>query len=44
MKKSTFRVLICEAPNQIIELFARKSRNLTLRQRTGILNRIGGAA
>ncbi len=44
MKKSTFRVLVCEAPNQIIELFARKSLNLTLRQRTRILNRVGGAA
>ncbi|SPP32648.1 hypothetical protein ARAF_3015 [Arsenophonus endosymbiont of Aleurodicus floccissimus] len=43
MKKSTFRVLVCEAPNQIIELFARTSRNLTLRQRARILNRVGGA-
>ncbi|HGJ5857332.1 hypothetical protein [Arsenophonus nasoniae] len=43
MKKSTFLVLICEAPNQIIGLFARKSRNLTLRQRVRILNRVGGA-
>lgn len=44
MKKSTFRVLICEAPHQIIELFARTSRNLTIRQRTKILQRVGGAA
>ncbi|HGJ5866398.1 MAG TPA: hypothetical protein ACHBZ9_02285 [Arsenophonus nasoniae] len=44
MRNSTFRVLVCEAPNQIIELFARTSRNLILRQRTRILNRVGGAA
>ncbi|HGJ5882309.1 hypothetical protein [Arsenophonus sp.] len=43
MKKSTFRVRVIEAQNQIIELFARESRNLTLRQRARILNRVGGA-
>ncbi|HGJ5882774.1 hypothetical protein [Arsenophonus sp.] len=31
MRNSTFRVRVIEAQNQIIELFARESRNLTLR-------------
>ncbi|QBY46862.1 hypothetical protein QE197_25920 (plasmid) [Arsenophonus nasoniae] len=43
MQNSTFRVRVIEAQNQIIELFARESRNLTLRQRARILNRVGGA-
>ena len=43
MQNSTFHVRVIEAQNQIIELFARKSRNLTLRQRVRILNRVGGA-
>ncbi|WP_290606392.1 hypothetical protein [Arsenophonus sp. ENCA] len=43
MRNSTFRVRVIEAQNQIIELFARTSRNLTLRQRARILNRVGGA-
>jgi hypothetical protein len=44
MQNSTFRVRVIEAQNQIIELFARTSRNLTLRQRARILKRVGGAA
>ncbi len=44
MKKSTFRVRVIEAQNQIIELFVRTSRNLTRRQRARILQRVGGAA
>ncbi len=42
MKKSTFRVLVCEAPNYTIKQFVEKSRNLTLRQRARILKRVGG--
>ncbi len=44
MGNSTFRVRVIEAQNQIIELFVRTSRNLTLRQRARILQRVGGAA
>ena len=44
MQNSTFHVRVIEAQNQIIELFARKSRNLTHRQRSRILQKIGGAA
>ncbi len=44
MRNSTFRVRVIEAQNQIIELFVRTSRNLTLRQRARILQRVGGAA
>ncbi|MFS1539756.1 MAG: hypothetical protein ACL7BU_14925 [Candidatus Phlomobacter fragariae] len=44
MQKSTFRVLVCEAQNKIIQLFARTSHNLTLHQRARILQRVGGAA
>lgn len=43
MRNSTFHVRVIEAQNQTIELFARKSRNLTLRQRD-YLRSIGGAA
>ncbi|EGY29583.1 hypothetical protein Rin_00004420 [Candidatus Regiella insecticola 5.15] len=43
MKKSTFRVLICEAQPIILVLFARISYNLTLRQRAHLL-KLGGAA
>ncbi|HGJ5883417.1 hypothetical protein [Arsenophonus sp.] len=43
MKKSTFRVLVCEAPNNTIKQFVEKSRNLTLRQRARILKSVGGA-
>ncbi len=42
MQNSTFRVRVIEAPNQIIELFARTSRSLILRQRARILQRVGG--
>lgn len=44
MKKSTFRVLACEAPKSTIALFAQKSSNLTIRQRARILQLVGGAA
>ncbi len=44
MRNSTFRVLICETPNNTIKLFVEESRNLPLSQRARILKRVGGAA
>lgn len=43
MKKSTFRVPVCEAQPLLLVLFARISHNLTTRQRVRLLN-LGGAA